>query len=39
MIDIEKIENYELSKTSENDELEGILSYLNVKEKEFVPIG
>lgn len=27
---------YELSKASENDELEGILSYLNAKEKEFL---
>lgn len=27
---------YELSKTSENDELDGSLSYLNAKEKEFL---
>ena len=27
---------YELSKTSENDELDGSLSYLNTKEKEFL---
>ena len=26
---------YELSKTSENDELDGSLSYLNAKEKDF----
>ena len=27
---------YELSKESENDELDGSLSYLNAKEKEFL---